>query len=160
MEFLKKIFQKKEVIPLWWIIAILLFVFAGLIDTTYLSLKQLSGSSVVCNIYEVNSCSNVLTSEYSKLFGLPLSILGFGYYFSLFVFILIYSTGVNKKYFNILYAMSIFGFLFSVRLVYLQFFVIENLCFYCMLSALFSTMIFITNSVFFIYNRKKFKISF
>lgn len=158
MELLKKIFKKKESIPLWWLIAIILFVFVGLIDTSYLSLKQLSGSAVVCNIYEVNSCNNVLTSEYSKLFGLPLSMWGFGYYMTLFVLILVYSASQSKKYFKILFGLSVFGFLFSVRLVYLQFFVIENLCYYCMLSALFSTMIFVTNAIYFGFNLRKDKL--
>lgn len=154
MKFFKKIFSKKETIPMWWIIAITFFIFAGLIDTSYLSLKQLSGSSVVCSIYEVDSCSNVLTSEYSKLFDIPLSIWGFGYYLTLFILILIYSASTDKKFFKALFGMSIFGFLFSLRLVYLQFFVIENICFYCMLSAMFSTMIFIINTVYFVFKTK------
>ncbi|MDP2684540.1 MAG: vitamin K epoxide reductase family protein [bacterium] len=152
MEFIKKIFRKKETIPLWWIIAIIFFVFAGLIDTAYLSTKQLAGSSIVCSIYEVNSCENVLTSEYSRLLGLPLSVWGFGYYMTIFVLALIYSASADRKFFKILFGLSIFGFLFSLRLVYLQFFVIENLCFYCMLSALFSTLIFITNSIYYLFS--------
>lgn len=158
MELLKKIFKKKESIPLWWMLPIIILVFAGLLDTLYLSVKQIAGSSVVCNIYEVNSCENVLTSEYSKVFGLPLSIWGFGYYMTLFVLVLVYSANQSKKCFKILFGLSVFGFLFSVRLVYLQFFVIENLCYYCMLSALFSTMIFVTNAIYFGFNLRKDKL--
>lgn len=155
MEFIKNLFNKKQEVPLWWVIAIAFFVFAGMIDTTYLSIKQLSGSAVVCNIYELNSCSTVLSSQYSILFGLPLSMWGLGYYFSLFVFIVTYAASREKKFFKILFGLSIFGFLFSMRLVYLQIYVLENLCFYCMLSALFSTMILVINSVYFFYSKKQ-----
>lgn len=155
MNFLKKLFGKKETIPLWWMLPVMIFLFLGIIDSSYLAVNQISGHEVVCNIYEVNTCENVLNSEYATLFGMHLSVWGFGYYITMFVLFLLYCASLDRNFFNKFFGISMFGFLFSVYLVYLQFFIIQNLCFYCLMSALFSTLIFITNSIHFIFDVKK-----
>ena len=151
MKILAKIFKKeKPTVPAWWVGALLLLAVFGLVDSFYLLVKQFSHQDVVCNLYALNGCETVLNSEYAKLFGVNLSVWGFLYYLAVFVLALIFAATAKKRYFNLLFALSAFGFLFSVRLVYLQAAVLENMCFYCLLSALFSTLIFITNGVYYI----------
>jgi uncharacterized membrane protein len=124
---------------LGWAIIILSLV--GIADTAYLSYGQLSGSSLSCSFIE--GCDTVLTSPYALLFGsIPLAYLGFAFYLALFalgVALFIFRTPLVRR---LLLALASLGLISSLYFSYLQAFVIEAFCVYCLLSAILSVLLF------------------
>jgi len=116
----------------------------GFLDALYLSVSHYTGH-ISCSV--VSGCQEVLVSQYSEIFAIPLAILGALYYLFIIVNSLIYIDSQNKWSKLILSYLPIFGFLFSLYLVYLMFFVINALCQYCLLSASTSTILFILSLI-------------
>ncbi|MFA5838345.1 MAG: vitamin K epoxide reductase family protein [Candidatus Paceibacterota bacterium] len=127
--------------------------FIGLVDTTYLTIQHLENGSVICLI--IQGCDLVLTSEYSKIFGIPLALLGALYYFLIFSLSVFCFKKRKENTFKFLSFFTTIGFVISVWLVYLQLFVIKSICSYCMVSAFTSISLFIFGLIFLINLRKK-----
>ncbi|WP_257349962.1 vitamin K epoxide reductase family protein [Pseudalkalibacillus decolorationis] len=99
----------------------------GLLICAYLYLSHLS-SNYFC---PVGDCSKVNGSRYSEIGNVPMSILGLIFYTFLFssTFLL------DKKTFSIIPKMTlVVGLLFSVYLTYLELFIINAICFWCVVS--------------------------
>ncbi|MDA1060357.1 MAG: vitamin K epoxide reductase family protein [bacterium] len=122
----------------WWLIIIS---FIGFLDTSYLTISHYTGLDLGCSI--TKGCESVTTSAYSVIYGIPLSLLGLLYYFTILFLSLLYYDTKNRKILSFIPPLTTVGFLFSLWLVYLQIFVIEAICQYCMLSAITSTILFI-----------------
>jgi len=105
----------------------------GLADAIYLTIEHLSGRSVRCTI--VSGCSEVLSSEYATVRGIPLAMIGAAAYFT--VFSLAVLAGYSYQWAAKLLA-AIVGLMFitTLWLLYLQAFVIKHFCQFCLLSAL------------------------
>lgn len=121
---------------IWTILA---FAIIGFLDASYLTISHLTGAAVNCSI--TGGCDTVLGSQYAEILGIPLPFLGLAYYATIFFLALFYLDGNNKKALKLLTILPALGFAFSLYLVYLQFFVIEAICQYCMLSAINSTIL-------------------
>ncbi len=87
------------------------------------------------------SCDSVRESSYSSILGVPISPVGIVGYFM--IFILTVSTISNRTKWLLLYIISLAGFVFSIYLTYIEFFVINAICSYCVISAIIMTCIFI-----------------
>jgi len=122
---------------LGWLYVI--FGFAGVIDTTYLTVSHYSGEALVCGA--VHGCDLVTTSKYSTVGPVPLALLGMLYYSIIFLSAAAYKETGRGAFSSIFVFLPFFGFFFSLWLVYLQIFVIEAICVYCMASALISTVL-------------------
>lgn len=122
-------------------IIILALAFIGFLDATYLTVQHYLGAIPPCVLTE--GCAAVLTSEWSKVFGLPVALLGAVYYLTLLLLAIVYlKTGREKILFGA--AVTTFlGIIASIWLVILQFFIIKEICFYCMISATTSTALFV-----------------
>jgi uncharacterized membrane protein len=105
----------------------------GLADATYLTVEHISGRTLQCNP-EWN-CSTVLSSEYSKLFGYPLSGFGAVAYFTVFSMAVLIAFDYKILKPVLLVIVSLMA-LMSCWLIYLQAFVIKAFCPYCLLSAI------------------------
>ena len=108
----------------------------GLADSIYLTVEHLSGRSVRCTI--VSGCSEVLSSSYATVRGVPLAAIGAIAYFTVFSLATLAAfgyRGLGKVLIFIVSAM----FLTTLWLLYLQAFVIRHFCQFCLLSALVST---------------------
>jgi len=112
----------------------------GFLDAVYLTTSHYTGH-ITCSV--ISGCQEVLVSQYSEIFGIPLALLGAGYYLFILINSLLYIDNQNKYSKLVLSYIPIFGFLFSIYLIYLMFFVIEALCQYCLLSAGSSTLLFL-----------------
>jgi uncharacterized membrane protein len=107
----------------------------GLADAIYLTVEHLSGRSVRCTL---SGCSEVLSSPYASVRGLPLAAIGAFAYFTVFSLATLAAFGyraAGKLLTFIVAAM----FLTTLWLLYLQAFVIGHFCQYCLLSALVTT---------------------
>ena len=115
----------------------LLFTLAaiGASETVYLIRKRMAAEKPVCLIG--GSCSLVLESKYSKLFGVHNDILGLLFYVvALFIsgFLVI---GIEPlTFWDFIFKVSVaFGSLLSLFFTYLQWKVIKAWCFWCLMSA-------------------------
>lgn len=124
----------------WILYFILILALIGLIDTSYLSYIAITGIDAIC--IPGSGCSKVLNSAYSKIGPIPLGMVGVAYYTLLIVLILLCFKYRNYRYASFVVILSGLGFAFSLFLTYLQFFVIHELCVYCLTSAAVSTLIF------------------
>ena len=124
--------------------SILVLAFLGSIDAGYLSWMRLNNQIVRCADF-LGDCQAVTSSRFSEFYGIPVAYIGFLGYILLFLLsmILLRDTRPVHEYINYLrIAFSFFGFLFSLYLVFLQLFVLHDICVFCMISAFFMTLIF------------------
>jgi uncharacterized membrane protein len=105
----------------------------GLIDAAFVYYTQKTGKTLRCLIG--NSCDIVTKSRYAKTLGIDNSAAGIVYYAAVIAAIAAPQIGLQVPWL-ILFAASLAASLFSIYLAYLQFFVIKELCDYCLLSAL------------------------
>ena len=138
----------------------------GAADAGYLVIQSVSGQAVFCPSISVGGlssadCNIVLATSYAKVFGLPVAVYGLAAYL-LFAVLVLYELKVRftlqtfseKKFggraatMKLLAAFSGFGVLVSAYFTYLQFFVINALCFYCLVSSGLITLIFIGTVVY------------
>lgn len=104
----------------------------GLADTTYLTATHLAGAQVACGA--TSSCSEVLGSIYSSMHGIPLAGIGALAYFAVFSLATLAAFGYQAARFWL--AVLVGAMFFStLRLLYLQAFVLHAYCTYCLASA-------------------------
>jgi uncharacterized membrane protein len=104
----------------------------GLADSIYLTIKHYTGEQVPCSI--VAGCEQVLTSSYAEIAGIPLAIFGAAAYFTAFSLAILAAFG-NRPMWKLFGVQTILMAIFSVWLIYIQAFVIEAFCQFCLLSA-------------------------
>jgi uncharacterized membrane protein len=105
----------------------------GLADAIYLTVEHLSGRSVRCTI--VSGCSEVLSSSYAAVGGVPLAMIGAAAYFTVFSLAVLaaHSYQWAARLLTVIVALM---FITTLWLLYLQAFVIKHFCQFCLLSAL------------------------
>ncbi len=124
----------------------------GLINALYLTYKHyFTKKPLVCLVGE--NCEAVLDSKWSHMFGVRNEILGVLFYGGIFTgsLILFFYPLLIPNLLFYLFIGSITGVLFSGFLVALQKFVIHNFCFYCLISAGLSLLLFINCAYLFLY---------
>ncbi len=92
-----------------------------------IALKNIEGTSLC-----TGGCNTVQTSEYAVTYGIPNTIFGFiGFTLIIIIEIIQLTKGTNKLLEIILEIMIIIALLMSLRWLYLQKFVIQQWCVYC-----------------------------
>lgn len=126
-----------------WVEAIVgLLSVAGLADSLLLTFEHYKALTLPCSF--TNGCETVLSSQWSQVGPIPLSLLGVGFY-GVLLFAVIYALS-NKTSLprRPLLAWSTIGLMSSAWLVFVQGVIIKAWCQYCLLSALSATLIFVT----------------
>ena len=123
---------------LYVVIALLSLV--GLTDALYLTVEHVTGQTVRCTL--VSGCSEVLSSSYAVVAGIPLAAVGAAAYFSVFSLatLAIFGYRIAGKLLAPLTALML---LVSLWLIYLQAFVIHAFCQFCLLSAAITILLFV-----------------
>jgi uncharacterized membrane protein len=118
---------------------------AGLFVAIYLTLYKLGVvGTLSCS---VGSCETVQLSRWATLLGLPVAVWGVGYYALVFVLTL---AGVQERFAEsrglalALAVLTGWGLLFSAWLTYLELFVIDAICQWCVVSAILAAVLFVT----------------
>ncbi len=120
---------------------ILILSLLGIVISGYLAYNYYSGSQAAfCGAG--SDCDTVRHSGFSTILRIPVALLGVIGYSLIFISAIVPMTKRNNWLW--LYILSLAGFVFSAYLTYLEFFVIEAVCMYCIVSALLMTGIFIT----------------
>ena len=119
---------------------IVLIAFAGLADAGYLTVTHLLQISPPCSLS--GGCDVVTKSSYSEVFGIPVALLGSLYYLTVLLLSILTIDTKHTKWIRLALILTPFGFFASLYFVYLQLFVIDAICQYCMGSAVTSTLLF------------------
>src|SRR3989338_7896977 len=121
-------------------LAMLAIALIGFTDATYLTVKHYQGASPVC--FLTSGCNTVTTSAYSVILGVPVALLGALYYSAIILGVVAYLDTKNQRLLRALSFFTIAGLLASIWFMGLQFFVIQALCIYCIVSATTSSLLF------------------
>lgn len=154
MKHLKQLLTRPlREVPSKAVILLLIVAVIGFADAAYLSFEHYQGVIPPCSL--TSGCEQVLTSSYSTVAGIPVSLGGAIYYFlvALGAFIYLeskYAASVkphHEKFLRYALLVTILGFIASLWFVYIQIFVIHSYCVYCLGSAITSTILFVTACV-------------
>jgi uncharacterized membrane protein len=116
----------------------------GIVDTLYLVTKQFGEKEIgTCPIFGTG-CGDVLGSVYSQFFGIPLSVWGVMFYTGMLIMGLLLILDRTKTVTILASIGALIGFLLSIAFLYIQGVLIGAFCFYCVLSAVTSTLLFFT----------------
>ena len=123
-----------------WLLPVALL--AGLGISGYTAYTALAHAPLACG--PIGSCADVQASEYAKIFGVPLGVLGIvGYLFILVAWLLARRRSPRGRgWYWAAWAIALFGVLFSLRLTALEPFVIGATCLWCLGSAICMTLVF------------------
>ena len=105
---------------------------AGLADAIYLTVSHLAGENVACG--GAAQCSEVLSSKYAAIAGIPVAALGAFGYFVAFSLSTLAAFGYKKVRPSLAIAVMAM-FLGTLWFLYVQAFVLHSYCTYCLLSA-------------------------
>jgi uncharacterized membrane protein len=122
----------------------------GFILSFYIYSKKKTKKKLICPMR--SNCDTVIHSDFSKIFGIPVEVLGMIYYMVIgssysFAFITdIWSFQIAI----VLLGISMCAVLFSIYLVSIQAFVLRHWCIWCLSSAITSILIAILSYIHFI----------
>ncbi|MCA0453239.1 MAG: vitamin K epoxide reductase family protein [Chloroflexi bacterium] len=127
----------------------IVLVIIGLLISGYLSYVKIVNVQTVCVQGSAFNCEVVTNSIYSRLFNVPIAYLGFATNLVILALLLLEKRiGFLQEYGVLLqFGVILFAFLFSVWLVYVQFFRLQALCIWCLLHELYVTLLFIISIV-------------
>jgi len=127
-------------VPLHWMILPLLI--AGIAVAGYLFYVESSGTEAVCG--PVGDCNTVQNSSYAVFLGIPIGTMGIVGYIAILIawgITRIFSDRISDYGLMAIFAMALFGTLFSIYLTFLEPFVIGATCAWCLASAVLMTAI-------------------
>lgn len=127
----------------------LILIALGLLVAGYLSIAELTDTTTTCIESGAFNCDVVQNSVYSKIMGIPIAVLGFGTYVILGALVALENrVGLLRDYgAALVFAITLFGFLYSAWLTYIEFFQLKALCPWCLASATIMTLLFITSGL-------------
>ena len=120
----------------------------GILVSGYLVVKRFTGGSLACTRWA--QCDVVNNSVYSQLFGIPVSVIGLAGYLLLLGLALaaLRTNGAMQRRILLLnFALTLGGVGFSVYLTYLEIYVIEALCAWCVASAILIALLLVSNGL-------------
>ena len=132
--------------PIFYLPYILMSVLAwlGFMVAFYIRIKKTRKQPMVC--YLGQDCDKVVSSQYSKFFGIPLELMGMSYYAFLgfsYAALVLFPQLVTPLASFILFGLTFAAVLFSAYLISVQAFALREWCTWCLTSALISLIIFI-----------------
>jgi uncharacterized membrane protein len=109
---------------------------------TYIAIADAGGGAPAC-LAGGSGCETVAESQYADLAGINVAVFGIIGYLLLLGTSLLRGDGARLGGF----ALSLTGFGFSVYLTYLELFVIDAVCQWCVISAILMTILFGLNAI-------------
>ena len=120
----------------------------GILVAGYLVTKRFTGGSLACTRWA--QCDVVNNSVYSQIYGVPISVIGLAGYLVLLAlaFAAMWTEGrTQRQILLVSFVLSLGGVGFSAYLTYLEIYVIEALCAWCVASAIIITVLAIVTAV-------------
>jgi uncharacterized membrane protein len=123
-----------------FIIALFIAALVGFADASFITAKHAQGVIPPCG---VEGCETVLTSRFSQVAGIPVSVAGMLFYGTILVGLIAYLDIGDRRLLHGIAWLSCAGFIAALFFVAIQLFVLHAVCLYCMASALTSTALFV-----------------
>lgn len=123
---------------------VILVALAGFSVATFIHHKKQTKKPLVCPLR--SNCDTVIHSDYSHVLGIPIELLGMGYYAfiaSYHLWFIISPSSITQLAVLVLLLVSTIAFLFSIYLTAIQAFVLKEWCMWCLTSATFCLSIFL-----------------
>lgn len=121
---------------------------AGFFVAKHIRDQKAKANPLVCMVGF--DCDGVVHSDYSKVLGVPVELLGMIYYavISISYFLLLFYSSFLPIVFTSLVAISsILAFIFSLYLIGVQIFILKKGCSWCFVSAFISILIFVLSVI-------------
>lgn len=131
----------KKNLPQFLTLATLIFSVLGLLDLVYLTILHFKNIIPPCTITQ--NCETVLTSQYSVILGIPISLLGALSFFAVFITGIFYFETKKRYVLSILSLIAFLNLLISLFFLGIQMFIIKSYCQYCLLVDLSAILIFV-----------------
>lgn len=115
----------------------------GFLVAKHIRYHKKTGQVLVCPVKF--DCNTVVNSDYSRFFGIPVEILGMIYYgltFFAYLSFVFLSNAIPIILVDFVIIISHVALLFSLYLLFVQFFILRKLCSWCIVSAIISGCIF------------------
>jgi uncharacterized membrane protein len=122
--------------------AMIVLAVAGIAVAAYLTYTHYSGTRPACTAG--TSCVKVQTSEWSKLAGVPVALLGLIGYVGILASLLVPDREESRL---ATLALTLMGFGFSAYLTYRELFSIHAICEWCVTSAVILTLLFVSSVI-------------
>lgn len=127
----------------------LVLVVIGIVISAYLSYTKLTNTAVVCAEGDAFNCDAVTTSVYGKVAGIPIAYLGLLTYLFLGALLLLENRIPFLRDYGVtlVFAVTLFGFIYSMFLVYVQASILRSFCVWCLGHEVVMTLLFILSGV-------------
>jgi uncharacterized membrane protein len=129
-----------QTVPLSIVSGALVIALIGFADAAYLTLEYFRGVIPPCTIA---GCDIVLTSAYSAVLGVPVSLAGVVFYLAMLVGLFMYVESRNLKVLKWTLMLSAIGLVSTLWFLFVQAFILHAFCQYCLLSAFTSITLFV-----------------
>jgi uncharacterized membrane protein len=126
--------------------------FFGFLDAAYLTVLHYKNVIPPCSIQF--GCEKVLTSPYSMVGPIPVALLGVVFYLTVIIVSLLILVEGRNEFLQFFHFVAAVGFLVSIVLFFIQFYLIHSFCQYCLLSEVISVGIFVLSLLKFRQDRK------
>lgn len=119
----------------------------GLLDSIYLVWVKYTGAYALCG--PIGNCESVNSSQYSEIFGIPISLLGVGAYAIISALLLQENRSESWAEYGsmIVFGMSLLGVLYSIYLKFIEVAVLRAICPYCVVSAIILIILLILSGI-------------
>lgn len=114
----------------------------GVAVAAYIAIAEADGGAPAC-FAGSGGCETVAESSHSELAGINVAVLGIAGYLLLLAAALLRGDGARLAGFGL----ALVGFGYSVYLTWLELFVIEAVCQWCVASAILMTLLFAVNAI-------------
>ncbi len=111
----------------------------GLVDAVYLTWLKVSGDTGLCLNW--GQCDVVNASPYAEIYGIPIALLGAGAYATMLLLLLLERwprapQGLRQGAPYAVFTLALAGTLYSLYLTYIEVFVLQAICPFCVISAI------------------------
>jgi len=113
---------------------------AGVGIALYLTFTHYGDQPIACN--GLGDCDYVNSSEYATLLGVPVALVGAGAYVTMLVASLGASLRRDATLVLAAWGVALASFAFSLYLTYIELWVLDAICVYCVASAVVATALF------------------
>lgn len=126
----------------------------GVLVSIYMTIYKLTDNNTMC--LGNGSCAAVNESAYSEVFGIPVALVGVGGYLAILLVLLLERYPALLRFGNfgkgrffkengplVVFGLGVGGFGFTLYLVYVEVFILEAWCPFCVISQVTMTILFI-----------------
>ena len=143
MRHLKHLFKRPlQAVPNKLVAVLFMLAILGFADSSFLTIEHFKNTIPPCT---TAGCETVLSSSYSVVAGVPVALFGALYYLLIAIGLFAHIEGKHEPSLRIVLLCTVIGFSMSLWFLFVQAFILNAYCMYCLGSAAISTILFISS---------------